>query len=100
MGLFLSGFISFITHTPETVNFARFFLELGRNILLTSGLIITAVMAQCMSKNVKTIPSVIGSFFSYGLMVVYYVNKGIFKVVFKKPMQWYMLNKNANKVAR
>ncbi len=98
MGLFLTGFISFITHTPEPIDFAKFFLELGRNIFLTSGLIITAIIAQCMSKNARSVPKVIGAFFSYGLVVVYYVNKGIFKAIFKKPMQWYMLDKNANKV--
>ncbi len=98
MSLFITGFLSFITHTPEPINLVKFFSELGRNILLTSGLIITAVTAQCMSKNSKSVPSVVGSFFSYGLVVVYYVNKGIFKAIFKKPMQWYMLSKNANEV--
>ncbi len=97
MGLFSVGFMSFITHTPEPINFAKFFLELGRNVLLTSGLLITAVIAQSMSKNTRSIPSTIISFFSYGLVVVYYVNKGIFKAIFKKPIKWYMLNKNANK---
>jgi len=98
MSLFITGFFSFITHAPESINLVKFFSELGRNILLTSGLIITAVIAQCMSKNSKSVPSVVGSFFSYGLVVVYYVNKGIFKAIFKKPMRWYMLSKNANKV--
>jgi cellulose synthase/poly-beta-1,6-N-acetylglucosamine synthase-like glycosyltransferase len=98
MSLFITGFFSFITHTPEPINLVKFFFELGKNILLTSGLIITAVIAQCMNKNSKSVPSVVGSFFSYGLVVVYYVNKGIFKAIFKKPMRWYMLSKNANKV--
>ncbi len=99
MGLFVTGFFSFITHTPEPINLIKFFSELGRNVLLTSGLIVTAVIAQVQSKNSKIVPSVIGSFFSYGLVVVYYVNKGIFRAIFKKPMHWYMLNKNANKLA-
>jgi len=98
MGLFLTGFISFITHTPEPIDFVKFFSELGRNVLLTSGLVITSIIAQCMSKNARSIPKVVGSFFSYGLVVVYYVNKGICRAIFKKPMQWYMLSKNANKV--
>lgn len=98
MSLFLTGFISFITHEPEPIDFVKFFSELGRNILLTSGLMVTAIIAQCRSKNAKSIPKIIGSFFSYGLVVVYYVNKGIYKAIFKKPMQWYLLNKNANKL--
>jgi len=98
MGLFLTGFISFITHTPEPIDLVKFFSELGRNIALTSGLIITSILAQCMNKNAKNTPKIIGSFFSYGLVVVYYVNKGIFRAIFRKPMQWYMLSKNANKI--
>ena len=97
MGLFLTGFVSFITHEPEPINFLKFLSGLGINIILTSGLVVTAVAAQSMSKNTRSIPSMIASFFSYGLIVVYYVNKGIFRVAFNKPMQWYLLNKNANK---
>jgi len=99
MGLFLTGFFSFVTHEPEPINLVKFFTELGRNILLTSGLVITAVIAQWKSGNIRSIPKIIGSFFSYGLVVVYYVNKGIYKAIFKKPMQWYMLSKNANNIS-
>ncbi|MEA2037003.1 MAG: glycosyltransferase [Nanoarchaeota archaeon] len=97
MGLFMSGFISFITHAPEPINWAKFLSELGRNVLLTSGLVVTSIIAQVRNKNARKIPSIIGSFFSYGLVVVYYVNKGIFKAMLNKPMRWYMLNKNSNK---
>ncbi len=98
MGLFMTGFVSFITHEPETIDVVKFFSELGRNVLLTSGLVFTAVIAQWKSKNARSVPKIIGSFFSYGLVVVYYVNKGIYKAIFKRPMQWYMLNKNANNI--
>jgi hypothetical protein len=97
LGLTLTGLLSFITHTPEPINLIKFFSELGRNIILTSGLVITAVIAQGMSKNTKSPLKVIGSFFSYGLIVVYYVNIGIIKAIFNKPMQWFMLEKNSNK---
>jgi hypothetical protein len=97
LGLTLTGLLSFITHTPEPINLIKFFSELGRNIILTSGLVITAVIAQGMSKNTKSPLKVIGSFFSYGLIVVYFVNIGIIKAIFNKPMQWFMLEKNSNK---
>lgn len=98
IGLFLTGFVSFITHEPEPINLVKFFSELGRNVLLTSGLVITAVIAQWKNENKRSIPKIIGSFFSYGLIVVYYVNKGICKAIFNRPMQWYMLSKNANRI--
>jgi cellulose synthase/poly-beta-1,6-N-acetylglucosamine synthase-like glycosyltransferase len=97
MGLFLAGIVSFMTDTPGPINFIKFIGETGRNVMLTSGLVVTAIIAQCLNKNAKSIPRVVGSFFSYGLVVVYYVNKGIFKGILNQPMKWYMLSKNANK---
>lgn len=98
MSLFLTGFISFITHRPEPINLSLFFSELGRNVLFTSGLVVTAIVAQGMNKNAKSMMRVIGSFFSYGFVVVYYVNKGILSALFNKKMEWFMLSKNANKI--
>lgn len=97
--LFVTGFLSFITHAPEAINFAKFFSELGRNVALTSGLLMAGVVAQAKIKNIKGITSILVSYFSYGLIVTYYVNKGIFKVLTKGRMEWFMLNKNANKLA-
>ena len=97
--LFITGFLSFITHKPEPIDLLRFFSELGRNIALTSGILMAGVVAQAKSKNIKGILTSFISCFSYGLVVTYYVNIGIFKVLTKRPMEWFMLNKNGNKTA-
>jgi hypothetical protein len=43
----------------------------------------------------KIIPMVAASL-SVGLAVLSYVNKVILKVFFKRPMHWFMLNKQGN----
>lgn len=92
----LLGVASIITHRPEPVDFARFFLETGRNILVTSGLLVTGVYALAKSGNAKKIWHMLVSSVSYGLIVTYYVNVGIFKVLAGKPMEWFLLNKQGN----
>ncbi|MBI2647428.1 glycosyltransferase, partial [Candidatus Woesearchaeota archaeon] len=97
-GLFITGTLSFITHAPAPIDWGRFFYELIRNIILTSGLIISSIVALIKANKAKlTLPMIVSSF-SYGLVVTYYVNVGIFKAFTKTPMEWYMLNKQGNKI--
>lgn len=94
--LFITGTLSFITHPPGPVDLPRFFGELLRNIALTSGVIITSVYTMVKTKNINKLASIVAACFSVGLVVTYYVNLGIFKVLFNKPMKWYMLSKKGN----
>jgi len=95
--MFLTGFLSFITHRPEALDISRFLYEMGRNALLSSGIIFASVVAQIRSKNTKSIPSMLASSFTYGLVVTYHVNLGMYKVLAKKPMNWFLLEKQGNK---
>ena len=95
-GLFTFGFLSLITHPPAPVEWGLFFYELFRNILMTSGLLISSVVAMIQSENTKKIAPMIASSFSYGIITTYYVNKGIFKAIIGRPMTWFMLNKKGN----
>ena len=95
--LFLTGFLSIITHRPEAWDISKFTYEFGRNVLLSSGLLFAGILAQIRSKNAKSIPSLVKSSFSYGLIVTYHVNVGLLKVLIKKPMPWFILNKEGNK---
>jgi len=61
-------------------------------------LIVTSVMALKKANKTKLALPMIASSFSYGLVVTYYVNVGIFKALAKIPMEWYMLKKQGNKV--
>ncbi len=96
-GLFITGTLSFITHAPAPIEWGRFFYELIRNIILTSGLIVASIVALAKANKARLTLPMIASSFSYGLVVTYYVNVGIFKAFTKIPMKWYMLNKQGNK---
>jgi len=96
--LFLTGFLSFITQNPGTFNIITSLYEFGRNALLSSGILFASILAQVKKKNIRGIPSMILSSFSYGLVVIYHVNVGIFKVFAKKSMPWFMLHKHGNKI--
>ncbi len=98
--LFLTGFLSVITHPPAPVDFVRFFEETGRNTLLTSGLVIASVVACLISsvdlRRLSFIFKMLASSFSYGLIVAYHVNVGIFRALLRRPMKWYMLTKSGS----
>ncbi len=96
--LFITGTLSFITHPPDPIDLTKFFSELGRNILLTSGIVFASIVAMIKTRNIKKFMAMVAASFSFGLIVTYYVNIGLFKVLFKHPMRWYMLSKNGNKV--
>ena len=98
-GLFITGTLSFVTHAPAPVDWGRFFYEMIRNIILTSGLIVASFVALSKARKTRLTIPMIASSFSYGLVVTYYVNVGIFKALAKMPMEWYMLNKQGNKLA-
>ncbi|HLG24265.1 MAG TPA: glycosyltransferase [Candidatus Nanoarchaeia archaeon] len=99
-GLFLTGTLSLITHPPAPVEWGRFFYEMARNIILTSGLIVTSILALIKSRKTSLTLKMVASSFSFGLVVTYYVNIGIFKAITKIPMEWYMLNKQGNKLVQ
>ena len=98
-GLFITGTLSFVTHAPAPVDWGRFFYEMMRNIILTSGLIVASFVALSKARKTRLAIPMIASSFSYGLVVTYYVNVGIFKALAKMPMEWYMLNKHGNKIS-
>ena len=97
-GLFITGTLSFITHAPEPIKWGELTFKLFRNISLTSGLLFASCIALMKANKSKLTLPVIASSFSYGLVVTYYVNVGIFKALVKTPMEWYMLNKRGNKI--
>ncbi|MBI4438458.1 glycosyltransferase family 2 protein [Candidatus Woesearchaeota archaeon] len=95
-GLFLTGFLSVITHEPAKIDIARFAMETARNIALTSGLILASAVAIMKSKKSGNMLRMVTASFSYGLIVAYHVNIGIFKALTNKPVKWHMLSKIGN----
>lgn len=96
MMLFMFGTLSFVTHRPAPIDWPKLLSELGRNIWLTSGLIIGSTFSLYRAKKTKYILKMLVSAFSVGLVITYYVNKGIFKSILGKPMQWYLLSKTTS----
>jgi hypothetical protein len=94
--MFIFGTLSFFTHAPAPINLSVFFSELGMNMALTSGLIIASIFALYKEKKIKYAFKTLFASFSIGIVTTYYVNKGIFKSILNKPMQWYLLNKDIN----
>ncbi|MFH1053389.1 MAG: glycosyltransferase [Candidatus Woesearchaeota archaeon] len=95
--LFFFGLTSFVTDRPAPIDLVKFLSETGINILLTSGMIIASVFALYQAKKSKYVLRMILGSFTIGLVTTYYVNKGIIKSIFKKPMDWYLLNKSVYK---
>jgi cellulose synthase/poly-beta-1,6-N-acetylglucosamine synthase-like glycosyltransferase len=94
--MFVFGTFSFFTNRPGPIDLVKFFSNFGKNVILTSGLIIASIFALYKEKKIRHTLKVLIASFSIGIVTTYYVNKGIFKSLLKKPMQWYLLNKNIN----
>lgn len=97
-GLLITGVLAFITNAPAPIDIPVFLSTVLRNVLLTSGLVVTSFVALARSNKLKLTLPMIGASFTYGLIVTYYVNVGIFKALAKAPMDWFILNKNGNKL--
>lgn len=96
--LTVTGVLSLITDRPEAINWGLFLFETGRNVLLTSGFILTSIFALTVSNKVTQVPKMIIASLSVGFAVVYYVNIGIVKAIFGRQMDWFILKKKGNEV--
>ena len=94
--LLATGTLSIVTHAPAPIEWGKLLSETARNIALTSGLLIATIVALRRSRNTRSLGKMIASSFSYGIVMVYHVNKGIFKAVIGREMEWFMLTKKGN----
>jgi len=93
-----TGILSFISDKPAPIEWMKVFSETGKYILLTSGFLFTNAVTLGISGKYRNVPRMLASCLSVGFVVTYYVNVGIAKAIFDREMQWFMLNKNGNKV--
>lgn len=98
--MFVTGTISFFSNTPAPIDILKFLTDFAQNILLSSGILISSLAALVKTRNNNLIGKVLLSSFSYGIVVTYFVNIGIFKAILGKKMTWFMLNKNGNVVSQ
>ena len=92
-GLFVFGVLAFITHEPSAFNLSQFLTETGRNVLLTSGLLVASVVAIFHDKDIRRLDKVIIASFSYGLVVMVWVNIGLYEVFSGKQLGWHVPKK-------
>jgi cellulose synthase/poly-beta-1,6-N-acetylglucosamine synthase-like glycosyltransferase len=97
MCLFVIGMLSFFTDRPAPINWSLFLSETGRNIIITCGVMLVTLIALLKRSYIKYAAHLIVATFSVGLVVTAYVNLGILKAIFGRPMQWFMLSKIGNR---
>lgn len=96
--LLVSGTIAFITNVPGPIDPLEFTRSVGRNLLLTSGFIAASLVALKKNGRLRMFPKLLISSFTAGVLVSFSVAVAIFKSVLRRPMDWYMIQKNGNKV--
>ncbi len=94
--MFVTGTISFFSNAPAPIDIPKFLADMVQNIIFSSGIIFSSFAALVKTRNNNLIGKTLLSSFSYGLIVTYFVNVGIFKAILGKKMTWFMLNKNGN----
>lgn len=95
-GLVFFGTLSFLTHPIGPFNAPQFFSETGRNILLTSGLILITGVGMWRAGRGSKYPKSLLSMFTLGIITTFYVNKGIYRALTNKNMEWFLLSKSGN----
>jgi cellulose synthase/poly-beta-1,6-N-acetylglucosamine synthase-like glycosyltransferase len=100
MCLFVFGTLSFFTDRPAPINWSLFLSETGRNILLTCGFLFMTLIAVVRKNYARYIAELIFATFSIGLIVTGYVNLGIMRAVFGRPMHWFMIAKRGEVAGR
>jgi len=96
--LLVSGTMSFVTNVPGPVDLFEFMRSVSRNVLLTSGFIAASLVALKKNRRLLMFPKLFISSFTVGILVSFSVSLAIFKSVLKRPMDWYMIQKNGNKI--
>lgn len=96
--LLVSGTLAFVTNVPGPIDPVEFTRSVSRNLLLTSGFIAASLVALKKNGRLKMFPKLLISSFTAGIVVSFSVAVAIFKSILSRPMDWYMIQKNGNKV--
>ncbi len=96
--LFVTGMISFMSNPTGPIDLIEFSMSVGRNVFLTSGFIVASLVALWKNKQIKMFPMLLISSFTVGIFVSFSVTIAILKSIGGRPMEWYMVQKNGNKM--
>ncbi|MHA1618057.1 MAG: glycosyltransferase, partial [Promethearchaeota archaeon] len=98
--LSLFGILQFIFPNPfqPQLTLLEMVGSLTLGIVLTSGSLISSAVVLFNTKQWKLIPKFILGTVLFGLWGLVYVNIGIFRALFNKKMDWFLLSKNGNNI--
>lgn len=83
---------------PDT--FADLVINTAGNFLLTCGMLISSLCASFIAGvSLRNVGKLALASLSIGLVLIFFVGKGLFKAALGLPMQWFMVRKNGNAVA-
>lgn len=72
----------------------------ARNILLTSGMLVSSVCAGFVTGfGARSMGKLVVASFTIGFVLVFFVGKGLLKAILGLPMHWFMLKKNGNETS-
>jgi cellulose synthase/poly-beta-1,6-N-acetylglucosamine synthase-like glycosyltransferase len=98
----LFGALSLISgwHLPDAAGEAGSALEHIINFLLTCGMLIASLCASFISgASLRSLGRLVIASLTIGVVLVFFVGKGLFKALLGLPMHWFMVRKNGNAVA-
>jgi len=93
-GLIVTSLIKIITSPPAPVAAGEVIGETVRNVLLTSGLLFMSTVAIWRAGESRLFFRMLLSAFTIGLVMIYFVLKGIITALRRRPMDWFLVEKS------
>jgi cellulose synthase/poly-beta-1,6-N-acetylglucosamine synthase-like glycosyltransferase len=94
-GLLVTSCLAALTAPAQPVDPGLVLGETARNVLLTSGLLFLSTVAIWRGGQVRLFPRMVLSAFTFGLVLIYFVLKGIVTALLGRPMEWYLIRKSS-----
>lgn len=67
------------------------------NFLLTCGMLVSSLCASFIAgAGIRSLGKLTAASLTLGIILIFFVGKGLFKALFGLPMQWFMVRKNGN----
>ena len=92
-GLLAATLLKIVTAPPEPVDPGLVLQETVRNVVLTSGLLFMSTVAIWRAKQGRLFFRMVVSAFTVGLVMIYFVLKGIVTALRRRPMEWFLIRK-------
>ena len=97
----LTTVLTYATDTGNGLDAIATQFKLGAtNFLLTCGMLVSSLCASfAVGASFRNAAKLVVASLSIGLVLVFFIGKGIFKATLGLPMHWFMVRKNGNAVA-